>query len=267
MKNLKNIKAGEYFTLKGIEWVCLDPDYSEGDEKGIFAIMTNLEPEMPFADEDSEHNWSDYTYSNIRTHLKEKYGTLLKDVTITHRCDLRTDNGDELYPPVYDNVFILSIFEYFRYIDYIPRYNEWHRLRSASRGASSNTWNVYTSGSVHNSAAISALACAPACIIRKSDNQRPTHRSQKKKQTTTAANFEIYEGRTEKQNRLKRYLVFPYTEKQDTRWLIDTKKAASRFFKVSFGHICVGVGYVLKDELYIDYMPRGSKRVMIAYYA
>ena len=79
--------------------------------------------------------------------------------------------------------------------------------------------------------------------------------------------FEVYEGRTEKQNRLKRYLVFSYTEKQDTRWLINTKKTASRFFKVRFGHICVGVGYVLKDELYIDYMPRGSKRVVIAYYA
>ena len=259
MKNLKNVKAGEYFTLKGIEWVCLDPDYSEGDEKGIFAIMTNLEPEMPFADEDSEHNWSDYTYSNIRTHLKEKYGTLLKDVTITHRCDLRTDNGDELYPPVYDNVFILSIFEYFRYIDYIPRYNEWHRLRSAFRGYSNGAWHVSTSGYVSGNSAVYALACAPACIIRKSDNQRPTHRSQKKKQTTTAADFEIYEGRTEKQNRKKKYLFF----KKENLNIPQAKK----YFRCSFLHLKIADGWVLNDDLYLEDPEKAkAKKGTVIYY-
>jgi hypothetical protein len=38
-------------------------------------------------------------------------------------------------------------------------------LRSATRGGSYLTWNVYTSGSVNGSGAITALPCAPACII------------------------------------------------------------------------------------------------------
>ena len=174
------MKPGDHFIFKGIEWVCLDPDYSEGDEKGVFAIAAQLDPEeVPFAKEDTDHDIQDYTYSEVREYLLNKYDELLKYDTIPHRCDLRMDNGDEPFPAVYDNVFILSIFEYLQYVNYVPRYDNCHRLRSAYRGNSLHTWVVSTSGNVYlGSYAVSALQCAPACIIRKSNNPRPTHRSQ-----------------------------------------------------------------------------------------
>ena len=173
------MKPGDHFIFKGIEWVCLDPDYLEGDEKGVFAIAAQLDPEeVPFAKEDSDHDIQDYTYSEVRKYLLDKYDELLKYDTIPHRCDLRMDNGDEPFPAVFDNVFILSIFEYLQYVNYIPRYDNYHRLRSAYRGYSNYTWHVDTSGSVYGYySAFYALQCAPACVIRKSNNPRPTHRS------------------------------------------------------------------------------------------
>ena len=39
------------------------------------------------------------------------------------------------------------------------------RLRSAYRGYTNNTWNVYSSGYVSNGYAISAYRFAPACVI------------------------------------------------------------------------------------------------------
>ena len=192
--SIENLMAGDRFTVKGIEMVCLDPNYMEGDEEGIFAIAAQLDPkEVPFAkDENSEHELADYTYSEVRKYLKKKYEKILKDVTIPHKCDLRTDNGYEQYPPVFDNVFILSIFEYFQYIDYIPEYDEWHRLRSASRGNSILTWSVGTSGGVTTNYAISALQCAPACIIRKS-----------KKSATDASGAKKGEGESVKDDGLR----------------------------------------------------------------
>ena len=43
VKDLEKLKPGDHFMLKDIEWVCLDPDYTEYDgQKGIFAIMAKL---------------------------------------------------------------------------------------------------------------------------------------------------------------------------------------------------------------------------------
>lgn len=150
VKDLEKLKPGDHFMLKDIEWVCLDPDYTEYDgQKGIFAIMARLNGKsIKFCDDESRDDWSNYAKSPIRTYLEKEYGEKLKDVTLVHKCDLRTDNGDEMYPPVYDKVFILSIFEYFQYVNYIPRYDDWHRLRSATRGNSYSTWIVGTSGGV-----------------------------------------------------------------------------------------------------------------------
>lgn len=264
MGKLENIKAGEHFTLKGIEWVCLDPDYTEYDgQKGIFAIMAKLNGKtIKFCDDEDRDDWSNYTLSSIRTYLEKEYGEKLKDVTLVHKCDLRTDNGDEMYPPVYDKVFILSIFEYFQYVNYIPRYDDWHRLRSAARGYSSNTWYVYTSGYVYSSSALYALQCAPACVIKKSNNLRPTPRSQKKKETDMKNEFEVYEGRTEK-NRVKKYLVTAAGASY-----VRTAEYARKFFKCSESHITVENGWIYKGELYLENPEKktGCKMVTVAYW-
>ena len=264
MGKLENIKPGDHFMLKDIEWVCLDPDYTEYDgQKGIFAIMAKLNGKsIKFCDDEDRDDWSNYAKSPIRTYLEKEYGEKLKDDVLVHKCDLRTDNGDEMYPPVYDKVFILSIFEYFQYVNCIPRYDDWHRLRSARRGYSNYAWSVYTSGYVSGYDAVYALQCAPACVIKKSNNLRPTPRSQKKKETDMKNEFEVYEGRTEK-NRKKTYLVFPWTIGDGE----EREKTAKYFFRCNSHHLEYARGWIFNDELYLeDPHKKGKKRVCVYFY-
>ena len=264
VKDLEKLKLGDHFMLKDIEWVCLDPDYTEYDgQKGIFAIMAKLNGKaIKFCDDEDRDDWSNYAKSPIRIYLEKEYGEKLKDVTLAHKCDLRTDNGDEMYPPVYDKVFILSIFEYFQYVNYIPRYDDWHRLRSAYRGYSNYACYVYTSGYVGSYNAITALQCAPACVIKKSNNLRPTPRSQKKKETDMKNEFEVYEGRTDK-NRVKKYLVTAAGASY-----VRTVEYARKFFKCSESHITVENGWIYKGELYLENPEKktGCKMVTVAYW-
>ncbi len=81
------------------------------------------------------------------------------------------------------------------------------------------------------------------------------------------ADYEIYEGITE-QGRKKTYLVFTFFE---YGYLIHIKalSLAKRYFRASEKHIKIVLGYVIKDELYLDNpkkRPRGSKLVRVAYY-
>lgn len=74
--------------------------------------------------------------------------------------------------------------------------------------------------------------------------------------------FEIYEGRTEKQNRKKTYLV-------DEPWTsyIDMREAAKKFFRCSEAHLEIVNGWVLNDELYLeDPHKRGAKIKIVAFY-
>lgn len=263
VNDLEKLKPGDHFILKDIEWVCLDPDYTEYDgQKGIFAIMAKLNGKsIRFCDDEDRDDWSNYAKSPIRTYLEKEYGEKLKDVTLVHKCDLRTDNGDEMYPPVYDKVFILSVFEYFQYVNYIPRYDDWHRLRSAYRGTSIRPWLVNTSGYVSGYYAIGALQCAPACVIRKSNNLRPTPRSQKKKETNMKNKFEIYEGKTEK-NRAKKYVVADAAADYE-----EVSRYARKLFKCTEAHVTVESAYLYKGLLYLeDPEKSGTKKVTVAYW-
>lgn len=79
--------------------------------------------------------------------------------------------------------------------------------------------------------------------------------------------YEIYEGRTEGQNRKKKYLVFPYGG--DYLTFLQVEKISGRFFRVSKEHIKVCYGYTIKNELYLENpknKPAGAKTVRVAYY-
>lgn len=69
VKDLEKLKPGDHFMLKDIEWVCLDPDYTEYDgQKGIFAIMAKLNGKsIKFCDDEDRDDWSNYAKSPIRT--------------------------------------------------------------------------------------------------------------------------------------------------------------------------------------------------------
>ena len=102
----------------------------------------------------------------------------------------------------------------------------------------------------------------PACVIKKSNNQRPTPRSQKKKETDMKNEFEVYEGRTEK-NRVKKYLVTSAGASY-----VRTAEYARKFFKCSESHITVENGWIYKGELYLENPEKktGCKMVTVAYW-
>ena len=78
--------------------------------------------------------------------------------------------------------------------------------------------------------------------------------------------MEIYEGRTEK-NRKKTYLVFDYELGYSK--FSEVRAAARLYFRVKDEHIKVVVGYIYKDELYLENpkkKPAGAKLVRAAYW-
>lgn len=74
--------------------------------------------------------------------------------------------------------------------------------------------------------------------------------------------FEIYEGRTEKQNRKKTYLVADAGVSFE-----NIRKEAKKYFRASEAHILVITGWVLNDELYF-FNPgkKGTKKKSVAFY-
>ena len=75
--------------------------------------------------------------------------------------------------------------------------------------------------------------------------------------------YEIY-YKTE--GRKKTYLVFDWKYRSDAKYFIGIKNIARKYFKSSIDRIEVVPGYVLSDELYLDYRPVDSKQVAVAYY-
>ena len=128
MTNITTLRPGEHFMFKGFEWVCLDPNHTDG---GVLAIMAKpwakdvrFCPSDIFADE--KGNWNNYRTSNVRGLLSSEMVSNVfkgKDCLLAHTVDLVADNGDRAYGTVKDTAFILTCDEYRKYRDYIPHYD------------------------------------------------------------------------------------------------------------------------------------------------
>lgn len=73
--------------------------------------------------------------------------------------------------------------------------------------------------------------------------------------------YEVYEGLTA-QNRKKTYLVFSCFGFNPEKAIYQAK----RYFRSSESHIKITLGYVVKDELYLDKPKQNSRLVRVAYY-
>lgn len=128
MTNITTLRPGEHFMFKGFEWVCLDPNHSDG---GVLAIMAKpwakdvkFCPSDKFSDE--KGNWNNYRTSNVRGVLSDMANAVFdRKNLLSHTVDIVADNGDRSYGTVKDTVFILTCDEYRKYRDYIPRYDSW----------------------------------------------------------------------------------------------------------------------------------------------
>lgn len=178
MTNITTLRPGEHFMFKGFEWVCLDPNHSDG---GVLAIMAKTWaddvkfcPSCKFADE--KGNWNNYRTSNVRGILSDMAnGVFERKSLLSHTVDLVADNGDRAYGTVQDFVFILTCDEYRKYRDYIPHYDGDRLIWTATplgcgdkdsdAGESSIVRTVNAGGLLYNYGACKCGAVAPACVL------------------------------------------------------------------------------------------------------
>lgn len=161
------LSAGEHFSFKGFDWICLDPNVDDGN--GVLAVMAEAwnGKEYPF-DKDGCNN---YAKSSLRKALlKDLLPVLGEENLLPHVVDLTADNGDDLYGTVTDKVFILSCDEYRKYRKHIPLLPErmwtctpWWIAPNSRYG--SHVRYVSTTGNVGSNNANNRYGVAPACVF------------------------------------------------------------------------------------------------------
>lgn len=120
IKNIKvkiaekpNIRVGDHFTYKDMEWVCLD--IIDGN---YLAITRKIWKTLPF-DVGRQNNWKE---STLRRVLNDEFlDKLNKEHLVMQTSDLIADNGDKSYGTCEDYITILSCDQYRRYRDIIPQ--------------------------------------------------------------------------------------------------------------------------------------------------
>lgn len=173
---INKLCKGEHFFFAGMEWIVLDPNYSENSEEGVFAILASTwnSKKYPF-DEDNSNN---YASSTLREKLKNELLPILgEENLIAHKVDLIADNGDPAYGTVTDYVFILSCDEYRKYHDHVPLIEEfmwtctpWYINHDSDTAYGDYPCTVYTTGGVGSCYyAGNALGVLPACILKSSN--------------------------------------------------------------------------------------------------
>lgn len=163
--NLRELKPGDKFTFKGLEWIVLNNNV----DGGVLAIMSfTWQGRGHKFDEDCYNN---YAKSSLRKKLlTELLPALGVDNLIPHTVDLVADNGDDAYGTVEDKVFILSCDEYRKYCKYVPLLPEWMWTCtpwyiSPNSGNGSHVRSVSTAGNLNSDYVYSSNGVAPACVF------------------------------------------------------------------------------------------------------
>ena len=161
------LSAGEHFSFKGFDWICLDPNAEEGN--GVLAIMAEAWNGEEYRFDDDGYN--NYAKSSLRRKLqKELLPVLGKENLLPHVVDLTADNGDDTYGTVTDKVFILSCDEYRKYRKHVPLLPEWMWTCTPwwidpYAGGGSTVRAVITAGAMSYYSAYGSGGVAPACVF------------------------------------------------------------------------------------------------------
>ena len=163
-KSINEIKAGDHFEYKGIEWVCLDI----GNETA-FAVTNKVIANMPFNDEyeDGCNNWRT---SSLRKWLNSEFldKNFGKGALLANFSTLTADNGDDKYGVVEDYVTLLDCDQYRRYRKLMPKYDDWVWTltpRSCTVGDAFSVRNIIPSGELDSYFADNTYGVAPACLF------------------------------------------------------------------------------------------------------
>lgn len=163
-KSINEIKAGDHFEYKGIEWVCLDVG-----NKTAFAVSSKIIANMPFNNEyeDGCNNWRT---SSLRKWLNSEFldENFDKGALLTICSALIADNGDDKYGFVEDYVTLIDCDQYRKYRKFMPKYDDWVWTltpRSCGVGGANNVRDIIPSGELNSSHARNIFGVAPACLF------------------------------------------------------------------------------------------------------
>lgn len=163
-KSINEIKAGDHFEYKGIEWVCLDV----GNETA-FAVSAKIIANMPFNDEydDGCNNWRT---SSLRKWLNIEFldKNFDKGALLANFSTLTADNGDDKYGFVEDYVTLIDCDQYRKYRKFMPKYDDWVWTltpRSCTGSYAGGVRCIGPSGELGSSVADFTCGVAPACLF------------------------------------------------------------------------------------------------------
>ena len=162
---ISEIKEGDHFEYKGLEWVCLDVT-----TETVFAITAKIIADMPFNDEceDGCNNWEKSTLRRFLNEdvLEEHFDTkhLVKQTS-----DLIADNGDKAYGTCEDYITLLTCDQYRKYRDYVPLFEKcmWTLTPlSCSAGRAYGVRGIGPSEALGSCNVSIAHGVAPVCLFK-----------------------------------------------------------------------------------------------------
>jgi hypothetical protein len=160
MKKMKlaDVPFGKNFEICGHAYTVLD-----GDDKGVFVLEADTVCEMPFREEnvESESAPNNFWDSSVRAYLEGDYleelveaGAELDRDILEMELDLKCTLGQHEYGVARVHAGLLTLEQYGKYYDIIPRIDTTYWLatpwktpsRSPHTSNTSGVWYVYSSG-------------------------------------------------------------------------------------------------------------------------
>ena len=158
--DFNNIKDGEHFIYKGIEFIRLGKE-----QGGILCITAKIWKTLPF-DKDGCNNFEKASICKV---LNNEFRPLLDDNDLlTYQMDLTADNGDSAYGSLCVYAGLLSTDLYRKYRDCIPSYDDWIWFCTpwyCSNDVGYIRGGVYKHGELGSSAVTSSYGVVPAVIF------------------------------------------------------------------------------------------------------
>lgn len=164
------LKAGDSFTYRGIEYICLEVFGKEVyGNKAALAVTAETVKTMEFAEkyEDGCNNWKT---SKVRDWLNREFlsTNISKEDLIPQTSDLTADNGDDVYGTCEDYITLLSCDQYRKYRKLMPKYDDWVWTVTpwaCHTGSANYVRSISPSGTLYSSTAAISYGVAPACLF------------------------------------------------------------------------------------------------------
>lgn len=168
------LRAGDRFVYRGLEYVCLEVFGEEVyGSKAALAVTAEIVKTMQFTEkyEDGCNNWKT---SKVREWLNGEFLAqhIAKDDVIPQTSDLTADNGDDAYGTSEDLVTLLSCDQYRKYRKLMPTYDDWAWTVTpwaCHTGYAYNVRLISPSGALSHSDATNSYGVAPACLFNLSN--------------------------------------------------------------------------------------------------